>query len=90
MQKFSFHTHTIGFDGRNSEEDMVRRAEELGWDKIGFSNHLMVHERIEEAPMFQYAKKVDIVVFIHRLLMKLWQNLNLIINVLMICRAKQM
>ena len=57
MQKFSFHTHTIGFDGRNSEEDMVRRAEELGWDKIGFSNHLMVHERIEEAPMFQYAKK---------------------------------
>ena len=57
MQKFSLHTHTIGFDGRNSEEEMVRRAEELGWKKIGFSNHFMVHERIEEAPMYRFAKK---------------------------------
>lgn len=57
MQKFSFHTHTTGFDGRNTEEEMIRRAEELGWNKIGFSNHLMVHARITEAPMFQYAQK---------------------------------
>lgn len=56
MQKFSLHTHTVGFDGNNSEEEMVRRAEELGWSKIGFSNHFIVHEKIEEAPMYKYAK----------------------------------
>lgn len=56
MQKFSLHTHTIGFDGRNTEEEMVRRAEELEWKKIGFSNHFIVHERIEEAPMYANAK----------------------------------
>ena len=56
MQKFSLHTHTIGFDGRNTEEEMVRRAEELGWKKIGFSNHFIVHNRIEEAPMYANAK----------------------------------
>ncbi len=56
MQKFSLHTHTIGFDGRNTEEEMVRRAEELGWEKIGFSNHFIVHNRIEEAPMYANAK----------------------------------
>lgn len=57
MQNFSLHTHTIGFDGRNSEEEMLRRAEELGWKKIGFSNHFIVHSRIEEAPMYDNAKK---------------------------------
>ena len=56
MQNFSLHTHTIGFDGRNTEEEMVRRAEELEWKKIGFSNHFIVHERIEEAPMYANAK----------------------------------
>jgi regulator of protease activity HflC (stomatin/prohibitin superfamily) len=56
MQKFSLHTHTIGFDGRNTEEEMVRRAEELGWKKIGFSNHFIVHENIENAPMYANAK----------------------------------
>ena len=56
MQKFSLHTHTIGFDGRNTEEEMLRRAEELGWNKIGFSNHFIVHENIENAPMYEHAK----------------------------------
>ena len=56
MQNFSFHTHTIGFDGNNSEEEMVRRAEELGWKKIGFSNHFIVHDKIEKAPMYKHAK----------------------------------
>jgi histidinol-phosphatase (PHP family) len=56
MQIFSLHTHTIGFDGRNTEEEMVRRAEELGWNKIGFSNHFIVHENIENAPMYEHAK----------------------------------
>ena len=56
MQNFSLHTHTIGFDGRNTEEEMVRRAKELGWKAIGFSNHFIVHERIKEAPMYKHAK----------------------------------
>ena len=30
MQKFSLHTHTLGFDGRNSEEEMLLQAQALG------------------------------------------------------------
>ena len=56
MQKFSFHTHTIGFDGKNTEEEMLSQAVSLGWEKIGFSNHFIVHHNIENAPMYQYAK----------------------------------
>lgn len=56
MQKFSLHTHTIGFDGQNTEEEMVCRAKELGWKKIRISNHFIVHPRIEEAPMYENAK----------------------------------
>ena len=37
MQKFSLHTHTLGFDGRNTEEEMVLKAQSLGFEKIGFS-----------------------------------------------------
>ena len=29
MQDFSFHMHTAGFDGRNSEEEMLQN--ESGW-----------------------------------------------------------
>lgn len=57
MQKFSLHTHTIGFDGRNSEAEMLEKAKELGWSHIGFSNHFIVHRAIKEAPMYQYAVK---------------------------------
>ena len=55
MQKFSLHTHTIGFDGRNTEEEMLSTATELGWSHIGFSNHFIVHPAIKDAPMYQYA-----------------------------------
>lgn len=57
MQKFSLHTHTIGFDGHNSEEEMLAQATTLGWSHIGFSNHFIVHPQIKEAPMYQYALK---------------------------------
>lgn len=57
MQKFSLHTHTTGFDGRNTEAEMLARAEELGWSHIGFSNHFIVHRAIKEAPMYKYAVK---------------------------------
>ena len=55
MQNFSLHTHTIGFDGRNTEEEMLSKAIELGWGHIGFSNHFIVHPVIKDAPMYQYA-----------------------------------
>jgi histidinol-phosphatase (PHP family) len=57
MQKFSLHTHTIGFDGHNSEEEMVARASDLGWDLIGFSNHFIVYPTIKQAPMYEHASK---------------------------------
>ena len=57
MQKFSLHTHTTGFDGRNTEEEMLAKAEELGWTHIGFSNHFIVHPEIKNAPMYEYAVK---------------------------------
>lgn len=55
MQKFSLHTHTIGFDGRNTEEEMLTQAVALGWRRIGFSNHFIVHPEIKAAPMYAYA-----------------------------------
>lgn len=57
MQKFSLHTHTLGFDGQNTEEEMVARAEALGWTHLGFSNHFIVHPKIKEAPMYAYAEQ---------------------------------
>ena len=57
MQKFSLHTHTTGFDGHNSEEEMVARASDLGWDLIGFSNHFIVYPTIKQAPMYEHASK---------------------------------
>ena len=54
-QKFTLHTHTIGFDGRNSVEEMVKRAIEMGFDTIGFSNHFIVHPGIKNSKMYKYA-----------------------------------
>lgn len=57
MQNFSLHTHTIGFDGRNTEEEMLQKAEKLGLKTIGFSNHFIVYPTIKESKMYQYALK---------------------------------
>ena len=57
MQNFSLHTHTIGFDGRNTEEEMLLKASEKGLKTIGFSNHFIVYPTIKEAKMYQYAVK---------------------------------
>ena len=54
-QKFTLHTHTVGFDGRNSVEEMVKRAIELGFETIGFSNHFIVHPDIKNSKMYKYA-----------------------------------
>jgi histidinol-phosphatase (PHP family) len=46
MQPFSYHTHTTFSDGRNTAEEMIARAVELGWEEIGISDHLIVHRNI--------------------------------------------
>ncbi len=59
MQTFSLHTHTLGFDGHNTEEEMIQQAQKLGWTRIGFSNHFIVHPVIKQAPMYEFALKGD-------------------------------
>lgn len=49
MQKFSYHTHTNFSDGKNSLEEMIKRAEELGWSEIGISDHLVVHKNFPQS-----------------------------------------
>lgn len=49
MQKFTLHTHTqaLGyFDGKCTADEMISRAEELGFETIGISNHLIWHPNI--------------------------------------------
>lgn len=48
-QKYSYHTHnnSLGiFDGQSSAEEMISKAEDLGFEEIGVSNHLCVHPHI--------------------------------------------
>lgn len=47
MQNFSYHTHTNISDGKNTIEEMVAKAVDLGWKEIGISNHLIVHKDIK-------------------------------------------
>ena len=50
MQKFSYHTHTniLGFDGKNTAEEMIKKAEEIGFEEIGISNHFIYHPNLQE------------------------------------------
>ncbi len=46
MQKFTLHchTHALGyFDGKCTADEMITRAEEIGFEAIGISNHLICH-----------------------------------------------
>lgn len=52
---YTLHTHTVGFDGRNTVEDMVCVAQVRGFKVIGFSNHFIVHPDISKSPMYKYA-----------------------------------
>lgn len=55
IQDFSLHTHTIGFDGRNTPIQMATRAHELGMNAIGISNHFIVHPNITKSRFYSYA-----------------------------------
>lgn len=48
-QKFSLHTHTVGYDGKNTVAAMIEQSKILGWDTLGISNHMEFHENL---PLF--------------------------------------
>lgn len=66
MQNFSYHTHTNTFgiyDGHNSAEEMIIKAEEIGFTKLGISNHLAFHPNMpNQSQMFfsDFDKACDI------------------------------
>lgn len=53
--KYTLHTHTVGFDGQNSIQDMVNRARDMGFNTIGISNHFIVNPIIKQTKMYPYA-----------------------------------
>ena len=57
MQKYTIHTHTIGFDGRNTVQEMVNRAKNMGFYTVGISNHFIVHPQIKNAKMYEFADR---------------------------------
>lgn len=65
-QKFSLHTHNNAFgifDGKSSPEDMVRKAEELGLETLGISNHFIWHpnmQRVHDMFFVDYNKALDV------------------------------
>lgn len=52
---YTLHTHTVGFDGRNTAQEMVEMAVSRGFNTIGFSNHFIVHPNIKKSKMYKYA-----------------------------------
>lgn len=55
MQNFTLHTHTIGFDGKNTPAQMIDRARSVGMRAIGISNHFIVHPRIKTTNFYRAA-----------------------------------
>lgn len=53
IQDFTYHCHTNFSDGKNSLEEMVAQAQNLGFSHIGISDHLIVHKNIEQSPSWQ-------------------------------------
>lgn len=47
MGYFNYHTHTRFCDGKNTPQEMVEAAIELGFDTLGFSGHAMAPEAEE-------------------------------------------
>ncbi len=55
MQDFTLHTHTIGFDGRNTPAQMINQARAAGMRAIGISNHFIVHPQIKDSDFYRAA-----------------------------------
>lgn len=50
IQKFTYHCHTNFSDGKDSAEEMVDKAIDLGFSQLGISDHLIVHKNIKQSP----------------------------------------
>lgn len=67
-QKFTLHTHNneFEFDGRANAFDMINEAQNLGFEVIGVTNHMLVHHNLVKPtpyePMFfdDYDKAFDV------------------------------
>ena len=55
LQRFTLHTHTNEFDGKNTVKDMVESARQKNMHTIGISNHFIVHPNIKQAKFYPYA-----------------------------------
>ena len=55
IQNFSLHTHTVGFDGRNTPAEMIARARQLKMVALGISNHFIVHPNIKKTKFYPHA-----------------------------------
>ena len=57
-QPFTLHTHNneLRFDGRYSAREMIQTAQDLGFETIGVTNHMIMHHQLtpylEHEPMF--------------------------------------
>ena len=56
---YSLHMHTVGFDGRDTVENMIVMARAIGIKTVGFSNHFIVHPYIKKSPMYVYAERLN-------------------------------
>ena len=55
IQDFTLHTHTLGFDGKNTIAEMATVAENNGMEFIGISNHFIVHPDIKKTKFYPFA-----------------------------------
>ena len=54
IQPYTYHCHTDFSDGKNTAEEMISRAQSLGFSEIGISDHLIVHKDIEHSISQQF------------------------------------
>ena len=54
-QKYTLHTHTSGFDGKNTIAEMVACARDMGFNTVGISNHFIVHPNIKQSKMYPFS-----------------------------------
>ena len=59
IQSFSYHTHTNFSDGRNSLEEMVHHAKQIGFTEMGISDHLIVHKNMKQDISWPLLKEVN-------------------------------
>ncbi len=57
IQRFSYHCHSNFSDGSNTLEEMIFRAEELGFTELGISDHVIIHKNIDQSPSQPYWQK---------------------------------